>query len=281
MILSKFIRTGVAAFGALAALSVTQANAADIYPGGGGYKDIPPPQPCCSFTGFYIGANMGMAFSEVERRGGPFTDAFGTINIPNDKINSTNGFGGGQFGYNFQSSCCWLYGIEVDVGALALNRSFHRFNQMSDPRILGVEFDGDRNNNARFAGDVTGRIGYTFGNSLVYVKGGFAFVDVGNRLNETIFFTNGTSATFGNNNNDNNDNFRTGWTVGAGYEWKPCCQSNWSIKIEYLHFDFSHDNNDFIVDSEGNRFRNGLDVRADTVKIGFNYFWNAPAVPLK
>jgi opacity protein-like surface antigen len=294
MILGKLIRTSIAALGALAATSVTQANAADLNTGGG-YKDIPAP-PCCSFAGFYIGGNMGIAWSEVERNNGTFSDVFWnpwtkewastTVNIPRDKLNSANGFGGGQFGYNFQNACCWLYGVEVDLGALALNRNFHRFTPVGDPRVLGVTLDGDNNNDALFAGDVTARVGYTFGNSLVYVKGGFAFVDVGNRLHETIFFTDGTASTFGNNNNDN---FLTGWTVGVGYEWKPCCQSNWSIKVEYLHFDFSTNNNDccndiFTQQNPGvinNRFRFDKDITADTVKIGFNYFWNPPAAPLK
>jgi opacity protein-like surface antigen len=293
MILGKLIRTGVAAFGALAAVSVTQANAADIYTGGG-YKDVPAP-PCCSFAGFYIGANMGIAWSEIERAPGTFSvpdkwDGIQTVNIGREKLNSTNGFGGGQIGYNFQSACCWLYGIEVDLGALALNRNFHRFTPMDAQRnpwgVTGVELDGDRNNDALFAGDVTARVGYTFGNSLVYVKGGFAFIDVGNRLNETIFFADGTSQTFGNNNNDN---FLTGWTVGAGYEWKPCCQSNWSIKVEYLHFDFSNNNNKCCNDmfnqqfpgTINNRFRFDKDVTADTVKIGFNYFWSPAVAPLK
>jgi opacity protein-like surface antigen len=153
--------------------------------------------------------------------------------------------------------------------------------------VTGVEFDGDKDNNALFAGDVTGRIGYTWGTSLVYAKGGFAFIDAGNRLHERIFFANGSFVDFGDNNN--NDNFATGWVVGAGYEWKPCCQSNWSIKVEYLHFDFSNNNNNCCNDMFTqmgdprmiNRIRFDKDVTADTVKIGFNYFWNTPVAPLK
>jgi outer membrane immunogenic protein len=291
MTLGKLIRTGAAVFGALTVISATQASAADLG-GGGGYKDIPV-APCCSFSGFYIGGNMGMAWTEAERGSGTFSvpDGYGgikTVNIDREKLNSVNGFGGGQFGYNFQNACCWLYGIEVDLGALGLNRNFHRFTPMgkNGSYVTGVEFDGDRNNDALFAGDVTARVGYTFGNSLVYAKGGFAFADVGNRLNETIFWSDGHSVTFGNNNNDN---FATGWVVGAGYEWKPCCQSNWSIKVEYLHFDFSNNNNNCCNDvftqigdpRINNRIRFDRDVTADTVKIGFNYFWSPAVAPLK
>jgi len=290
MILGKLIRTSITALAALAAISVTQANAAEIY-SGGGYKDIPAP-PCCSFAGFYVGGNMGMAWSEVDRNGGTFNDhnlkegEWGdwSHNTPfsGDQINSVNGFGGGQFGYNFQNSCCWLYGIEVDLGALALNNNFHRFANVNDWRVNGVEFDGNKNNDALFAGDVTARLGYTFSNSLVYVKGGFAFVDLNDDLRETIFWrhspTGNLSDTFGSNNNSN---FITGWTIGAGYEWKPCCQSNWSIKVEYLHYDFGNIDINCCNDTFDNRFRFNNNVTADTVKIGFNYFWNNPVAPLK
>ncbi len=83
----------------------------------------------------------------------------------------------------------------------------------------------------------------------------------------------------------------TGWTVGAGLEWKPCCQSNWSIKVEYLHYDFSGSDqnccNDIFMQKfpnlNNNIFRNKNDVTADTVKVGFNYFWSPTPVvaPLK
>ena len=101
MLIGKLLRTSVAALGALVIGSVTQANAADIY-SGGGYKE-PPQSPCCSFAGFYIGGNMGMAWTEVDHPSGTFTDHgmngwnwtnTGTFN--DGKINSVNGFGGGQ-----------------------------------------------------------------------------------------------------------------------------------------------------------------------------------------
>ena len=41
-------------------------------------------------------------------------------------------------------------------------------------------------------------------------------------------------------NNDHN-NTLTGWTVGGGVEWK--VSPLWSIKAEYLHFEFDNFNN--------------------------------------
>ena len=291
MLLTNFIRTSVAALGALAVASVTQANAADIYSPAGGYKDVPV-APCCSFSGFYIGGNAGMAWTDINLKNNTFYDDWGTPwNIGGKDLNSTNGFAGGQFGYNFQNACCWLYGIEVDLGALGVNNNSHRFVNTGgwngNSYVQGVSLDGNNNNEAFFAGDVTGRIGYTWGNSLFYVKGGFAFVDVNNNnLRETIYWTGGgTTSFFGNGNNDN---WLTGWTIGAGYEWKPCCQSNWSIKVEYLYYDFSNNNNNNNFNDgadlgtwRNNTFRNP-DVTVNTFKIGFNYFLNpVAAAPLK
>jgi opacity protein-like surface antigen len=285
------MRTGAAALGTLAVTSITQSNAADIYSGAAGYKDVPVAS-CCSFSGFYIGANAGMAWSEQKFNGGSFDTLLTATPFGGKTFDSTNGFAGGQFGYNFQNSCCWLYGIEADLGALGVNgRNHMSFTTPLSRAVAAVSFDGKDNNDAVFAGDITGRIGYTFGNSLVYVKGGFAFVDANTGINETIFWkipvnSPNPSDTYGS---AGGDNWLTGWTIGAGYEWKPCCQGNWSIKLEYLYYDFSNNNNSCCNDYYAqnfpgdNRFRNNNDLTVSTFKIGFNYFLNpAPvAVPLK
>ena len=259
------------------------ATAADMY-SGGGLKDVPVYVPPPLWTGFYIGGHMGIAWSQLNLNDHQFTacDATGLIcnqfSFGKGNLNSTNGFGGGQFGYNFQGGnflgANFVYGIEVDLGAVALNQHNNRFvtTQLGGP-VWGMALDG--HDDGGFAGDVTGRLGYTWGPALIYAKGGFAFLDIGNRMRETIFWSNGTSSIFDGNNNDN---FLTGWTVGAGLEWK--VGPSWSIKAEYLHFDFSN-NNDNCCNDGWNNFRDNAHLTADTVKLGFNYFWNAPPAPLK
>ncbi len=312
MILEKLIRTSVAALGTLAVASVTQANAADVYAGGGGYKDVPV-YVAPTWAGFYVGANAGVAWSQLDLNGGQFWDDHWTgglkgtdgkwtggadtpYNFNKGNIESTNGFIGGQFGFNWQQSgCCFVYGIEVDLGGVGLNMNNHRFLQTpGDWRISGVGFDMN-NNDFDFVGDITGRIGYTWGNTLLYAKGGFAFLDANNGLNETIYWRNNTVAHPSPTDNNwdtygsNNQNWLTGWTVGAGLEWK--VSPSWSVKIEYLHFDFSDNfnfGNDWFAQNtyangSYNRWKNNNDLTSDTVKVGFNYFWSpAPvAAPLK
>ena len=260
------------------------ATAADMY-SGGGLKDVPVYVPPPLWTGFYIGGHMGIAWSRLDLDGHEFRacDVTGLLcnrfAFGKGNLNSANGFGGGQFGYNFQGGnflgANFVYGIEVDLGAVALNQHNNRFVEMRMPNVWGMALDG--HDDGGFAGDVTGRLGYTWGPALIYAKGGFAFLDVGNRLRETIFWTNGNSSIFDGQNN--NDNFVTGWTVGGGFEWK--VGPSWSIKTEYLHFDFSNNNDNCCNDVFNNTFRNNAHLTADTVKLGFNYFWNAPPAPLK
>ena len=254
------------------------ATAADMY-SGGGLKDVPAYVPPPLWTGFYIGGHMGIAWSQLDLNDHVLTIDGRQFSFGKGNLNSANGFGGGQFGYNFQGGnflgSNFVYGIEVDLGAIALNQHNNRFVETGlGAPVWGMALDG--HDDGGFAGDVTGRLGYTWGSALIYAKGGFAFLDVGNRMRETIFWSNGTSSIFDGNNN--NDNFLTGWTVGAGLEWK--VGPSWSIKAEYLHFDFSN-NNDNCCNDGWNNFRDNAHLTADTVKLGFNYFWNAPPAPLK
>ncbi len=95
-------------------------------------------------------------------------------------------------------------------------------------------------------------------------------------------------ATF-NGNNDNN-NTLTGWTIGAGLEYM--INPNWSVKLEYLYYDFSMDNSTWDakynfnggawVDNNNNWRWFNNDLTVNTVKLGINYHLNTCcAAPLK
>ena len=304
MTLTKFLRTGAAALGALAVASVTQANAADIY--AGGMKEAPVYAPAPVWTGFYFGAHAGVDWSSLQFNNHTFYDdylcggcgGYNYYNFNGRTDNSTGGFIGGQLGYNWQWTPSWVLGIEVDLGAASVNHHLHDYGNMLDGHVLGVGFDTNNSDNMRFYGNVTGRVGYTWGTWMVYAKGGFAWLNVNNNMRETIYwnpgYSSGSSGNYydsygGNNNND----YVTGWTVGGGLEWK--VSANWSLKAEYLHFEFNNNNNNCCNDyyaSSGwtppfgwnynNNFNNNNNLTVDTVKIGFNYFWNpAPPAPLK
>jgi outer membrane immunogenic protein len=198
-----------------------------------------PYAPVYSWTGWYIGAHIGGAWSDnrfVLRE--PDDPAEGSTEHGR---NRSSVFGGGQIGYNFQSGS-WLFGGEVDLGSM-------------NPRST-VEFRNDPGDFASirggFYGDITARLGYVSGPWLFYAKGGAAFLDTRFRANEeTVGVFSASKTTWG-------------WAAGAGIEYM--IAPAWSIKVEYLHFDFGRTT--LATDPPDTvRFEPG----ADTVKFGVNY----------
>jgi len=179
------------------------------------------PAQIYNWTGFYIGGHVGGAFRGDDNNvlGGSSDGTF---------------MGGVQVGYDYQFSPNWVMGLEA-------NYSFKDTNGVFANRNLG---------------SVTGRLGYTWGPALLYVKGGYGWADTR--------FSNG----FGG------DGGRDGYTVGGGLEY--LFTQNWSGKIEYQYYDFGNVN---AFDPAGvplGSFRND----EHTVKAGINYRfgWGGPVV---
>jgi opacity protein-like surface antigen len=289
MTLTKLLRTSAAALGALAVASVTQANAADIFTGGGGggYKDIPAPLPI--WAGFYIGGNLGIAESQIDiaRRSFLIPDDAGReppnfATIGGRTLGSEGGFGGGQIGYNWQygGSCCFVYGIELDLGGVASRneRNFIATSFDVDPTegVAGAVAARVKVNDG-FYGDITGRLGYTWGNSLLYAKGGFAWLNANVSISATVFDAEDGTVTFIRGREENRT--LTGFTVGGGWEY--LLNPNWSMKVEYLFFDFGNIDNRCCNDGINNFNVTKNDLTVNTVKLGFNYFFRPAVVPLK
>ena len=180
------------------------------------------PAPIYNWTGFYIGGHIGGAFGGSNNVLAP-----GFINNNNDG----RFMGGGQIGYDTQFSPNWVFGIEANYSFLDTGSNFAN----------------------RGLGSVTGRLGYTWGPALLYVKGGYGWAD--------SRFTNG----FGGNGG------RDGYTVGGGLEY--LFTQNWSGKVEYQYYDLGTVN--FV--GPGPRFVRG-NLHQHTIKIGLNYRfnWGAP-----
>ena len=82
----------------------------------GGYKDGPVYVPANTWTGFYIGAHVGGAWSSEK-----VTDKNDDFLRPGASLsNDANGvFGGGQIGYNWQHGNL-VFGVEGDLGVMDL-----------------------------------------------------------------------------------------------------------------------------------------------------------------
>jgi outer membrane immunogenic protein len=283
------ISASVAALGALAITA--QANAADIYaPVPGGYKDIPVIAPVPVWTGFYAGINMGAAWSQlnVDRFYEPgYTTCYsvsstGGYCLGGDHLNSTNAFGGGQLGYNWQGWGNFVVGLEVDLEGVAggNERSFFGVSH------AGTPFTASFKENGGFAGDVTGRLGYAWGNWLLYAKGGFAWFNPDISARATAY--DGTGAPLATIGGFSNNTTLTGWTIGGGVEW--LLNPNWSVKVEYLYYDFGLNDNwnatycpvsGSACSTYGSWKVFDHDLTVNTVKLGVNYHLTSGYVPLK
>jgi outer membrane immunogenic protein len=131
----------------------------------------------------------------------------------------------------------------------------------------GVAFPGGSfvTDNTRGLGSVTGRLGYSWGPTLLYAKGGYAFRD--NNLGVTNA---GAPAAFAVNGNRDD-----GYTVGAGLEYM--FAPHWSANIEYQYYNFGKTT--FAAGSPPDVVGASFHNDEHTIKAGLNYRfgWGGPA----
>ena len=222
----------------------------------------PPPPPVFSWTGFYIGANIGGAWSNNN-----WNDTFFLTNFNNSAHNSVF-IGGGQIGGNYQIGQ-FVIGGEWDFDWAANNNGAGVF-------IPGVGNIVVTNNN-RWITTVAARFGYAFDQLLFYGKAGGGWV--GNNNLTVTNLTTGVSLTCGTFTNLTNCGNNTGgWLVGAGVEY--AFANNWTVKFEYDYLGLG--NRTFVIPATapllaGDTFiSNNRNIQM--VKVGVNYLfnWGAP-----
>jgi iron complex outermembrane receptor protein len=193
------------------------------------------------WRGFYLGGNLGGAFSE-EKIPMPLGTPLGTWSP-----NPGGVLGGIQLGYNFIAAPNWLIGIEGEFDWTSAQGTVVIPNGPTLPAATVTS-------NHNWYDTVEGRFGFFQGPSLYYVKGGAAWLGADYRLTDGVTMQSVT-------------NTRPGWTVGAGieYMWAP----NWSVKAEYDFLDFGTRNVGF--DALGTTI--GVNTHVNEFKVGFNYRW--------
>jgi len=221
---------------ALLAALAGQALAADIP--ARTYSKAPAytaPAVVYNWTGFYIGGHVGGAFAG------------------DNSLQSSDArfLGGVQAGFDYQFAPNWVLGIEGQYSWLSSNNNNVAFNGAGAGFVY--------NHNQRALGSVTGRLGYTWGPALLYVKGGYAY----SSHSETLAF-NGAAQAFALNGSHHD-----GYTVGTGLEYM--FAQNWSGKVEYQYYDFGKTS--FVTPAPLVAFGS---TRNDehTVKAGINYRFN-------
>ena len=240
----------------------TQAQAADI--ARPVYK-APVVAPAFNWSGFYVGGHAGWGWGkgdgELVRYVPPVAGAAPPIAIGTVRVNDRDGFlGGAQVGFNWQApNSPWVLGIEADG-------SWTDASTQSTVAGAGGLLNTTLSDTNWYA-SITGRIGYAWGMSLLYVKGGAGFMDVDYQSRSVAgggtFLSNAVSDT------------RSGWLIGAGFE--QAIASGWSWKVEYNYIDFASETYSFTTTTGAgsNTATNDLTEAAHLVKVGVNFRFGA------
>jgi outer membrane immunogenic protein len=241
-------------------------------------KAPPMPAAAASWTGFYVGGNIGLS---VGRNPSTHTETF--IN-PNPAFNdaSANTFklapfgviGGGQVGYNWQAAPSWVLGIEADFQGSGQSDTACVF-QCTFPAIAGFDRHESITQRLDWLGTVRGRVGWTNGPVLFYGTGGLAYGRV--RLDQSWSeFNFGAGVTAAASTTQT----KSGWTAGVGAEAQ--LFGNWTAKLEYLYVDLgSMTGATFVFPAVGNvliaeRHDFSTTFRDHIVRLGLNYKFGDP-----
>ena len=271
----------VAAF----AFAAFPALAADMYTGG--LKGGPAYMAPSVWSGFYLGVNGGYAWGAKSStldteaayqyyRPDPY-DGYGAA-----KLSTDGGFGGGQIGFNVQRDR-FVFGIEADIqGAdIAGKKASQAIAGDTETDVTTGAFVKSR---LDWFGTLRGRLGYSFGSSMVYATGGLAFGDIKDTLTGTAAPVLGADwAPLA----DSKSSTETGYAVGGGFE--TMLTPSWSVKAEYLYIDLGSTtlydaNGGTITDSEYS-YTGAASVKVDhtyhTARVGLNYKIGPVYEPLK
>jgi len=213
----------------------------------------PPPPPLFSWTGFYLGGNIGAAWTN--RR---VTDSFTGFEFA--RSSDAVFIGGGQIGFNYQINA-FVLGVEWDADVVGRNN-----NRAGNGILIGGAGPfAVTNSGNRWMSTLAARLGVANDHWLAYIKLGVGEVGVSNftvaNLTTGVAVASGTSRT------------RTGGMVGLGFEY--AFTNNWTAKFEYDVIEISDRN--FVVPANapflvGDVFGSrGNSVQA--FKVGFNYLF--------
>jgi len=226
-----------------------------------------PATEAWTWTGPYVGVNIGYGGGDFHYPFSGTTDAAGTNPVTGQARQSSTGvLGGGQMGYNYQMPNGWVLGLETDIAAADIggNSSF------SSATAAGNLTAGGVNSKINYLGTLRGRVGKPMfdGRFMPYVTGGFAYGGVRNSAN----FTCTSCATSGGLSTGTQT--QTGWTVGAGTEY--ALDRHLSLKVEYLYTDLgSTDITGGGVFNAPGVSLNNADVRENTdanvIRAGLNF----------
>jgi len=170
--------------------------------------------PTFSWTGFYVGANVG---------GGTLSDpGLNSEGSAGTTVGGKGAIAGGQIGYNYQDGN-WVFGVEGEGYWSNIKNSLDQTFVNSNTGAVTGTANTTFENRADYT--IAGRVGLAFDRTLVFAKGGWAWGDYrfGSSFND-VFTPAFNSVTSGKTTLD-------GAMFGVGIEH--ALTRNWTIKFEY------------------------------------------------
>jgi outer membrane immunogenic protein len=226
--------------------------------------DLPPPAPMprapatyvpivappYNWTGFYIGGNLG----------GAFTNGNFTTNIPGSTVTTTSStslIGGGQVGANYQFWGGVVIGAEAMFDWLPNTKNTLTLNNAAGTPI------GSATVNNRWLTTATGKLGYGWDRVLLYGKGGGAWVGASNSSVTTI--PGGVPVGFTGPSNI------FGWTAGIGVEW--AFWGNWSARAEYDYIGLNNVTYTAVAPFAGSVGTSNRNIQLVTAGVNYKFGW--------
>lgn len=258
MVILARLSTVVAAVG-LGIAATGEALAADMQ------VKAPPPPIAYGWTGFYIGGNAGLSIARNPTEA-PTTDpVFGVVTNEAFHLSPLGAVGGVQFGFNWQVTPNWVWGVEADFQGSSQKDS-RTCVFLCTTTNFGAARSEAFTQRLPWFGTLRARLGWTDGPMLFYVTGGLAY---GRITTDFDFFAAPapTSTAVGRFSDD-----KWGPTVGGGIEAQ--LSGNWTGKLEYLYVDLGTVSGAATAVGggfAGRVFEFSSDVHEHIVRLGVNY----------
>jgi outer membrane immunogenic protein len=214
-----------------------------------------------SWTSCYVGAHAGYGWGRTSF----FGPDFAPTSSEGVRDDISGPLVGGQVGCNYQLFGNWVVGVE---GSLSWGRI-----RGDVPNLLSVgpfAFSDMPGSKTDLLGSATGRIGYAWDRTLLYLMAGGAWDH--NRY-EVAFPSVDIGAS----------EVRVGLMAGVGIEW--AFMDNWSARIQFDYYGFPRGGNGSIFlmsDPTHPVFTDPASVvqRIETVTLGINYHFQSTSAPV-
>jgi outer membrane immunogenic protein len=189
-------------------------------------KAPPAYAPAFSWTGTYVGANLGGAWGTSNFSPATMNNLTGAVIAPaSTSVSSSSVIGGIQGGYNWQIGA-WVLGFEQDVQFTGLKQGF------SYAAPTGLFLPGDAMSvKTDYLSGTRAKLGYAWDRTMLYAAGGLetgefdvssSYVARGAGGSPTLGFT-------------DSNKFHYGFNIGGGIEY--AMTNNVFLGVEYRYFD--------------------------------------------